>query len=276
MRNGCLFLVSFLASAFLWLLVLCGLFARCSSSCSFFRLFCVLLAAIFFCMFPFFLFWYAFSVFFFMHRLITFLFVLVRPLLCRVAIALQALGRFDDLASVVELLRSRCVLGDIFFRVFFWQATYCCCVSWYFPPARNLMIRGGLMFPSSSRWHPRTLTREMYACGTLAFWYKIFFLPPPPHPPSPPHPSTQLSHHPAPRRLRRCPLVTDDYQGCSEPAKFLLRCFDAVGQFLELEGEEANSPIEVKHKRDSEELVLPHFLRPCLGDSRVFVCIYGR
>ncbi|CAM9623248.1 unnamed protein product, partial [Laminaria digitata] len=33
-------------------------------------------------------------------------------------------------------------------------------------------------------------------------------------------------------------------KGCSEPAKFLLRCFDAVGHFLELEGEEANSPIE--------------------------------
>ncbi|CBN79174.1 hypothetical protein Esi_0010_0075 [Ectocarpus siliculosus] len=33
-------------------------------------------------------------------------------------------------------------------------------------------------------------------------------------------------------------------QGCSEPAKFLLKCFDAMSHFLELEGEESNSPIE--------------------------------
>ncbi|CAM9589276.1 unnamed protein product, partial [Scytosiphon promiscuus] len=33
-------------------------------------------------------------------------------------------------------------------------------------------------------------------------------------------------------------------KGCSEPAKFLLKCFDAMSHFLELEGEEANSPIE--------------------------------
>ncbi|CAN0270763.1 unnamed protein product, partial [Pylaiella littoralis] len=33
-------------------------------------------------------------------------------------------------------------------------------------------------------------------------------------------------------------------KGCSEPAKFLLKCFDAMGHFLELEGEEANAPID--------------------------------
>lgn len=42
-------------------------------------------------------------------------------------------------------------------------------------------------------------------------------------------------------------------QGCSEPAKFLLKCFDAMSHFLELEGEEANSPIEVSKPTGGRE-----------------------